>query len=298
MPSDRTPKRVLVAGATGRLGLVVDVLLARGHAVRAMTRDPGSHAAERLREAGAEVVRADFEDPSSLIAAAQGVEVVFATGTAHRAGPEGELRHGRNLADAVAAVGVRHLVYCSGDGAAPDSPLPLVRVKHRIEERIRALPLAHTILAPVYFMENLFNPWNLPSLRDGALPSPVPVDVALQQVALVDVASLAALAIERPEAFAGQRVTVASDQLTAVQAADELSRITGRSFDARQLTASELGPGLQALFAWLEHTGHDVDMSSLHARYPEVRWHSYGAWLRSQRTRLSSLCPGEQAAVR
>jgi uncharacterized protein YbjT (DUF2867 family) len=41
MPIDRTRKRVLVAGATGRLGELVDVLLTRGHVVRAMTRDLG-----------------------------------------------------------------------------------------------------------------------------------------------------------------------------------------------------------------------------------------------------------------
>jgi uncharacterized protein YbjT (DUF2867 family) len=39
-----TQKRVLVAGA-----VIVDVLLDRGHSVRAMTRDPTSSAAARLR---------------------------------------------------------------------------------------------------------------------------------------------------------------------------------------------------------------------------------------------------------
>jgi uncharacterized protein YbjT (DUF2867 family) len=296
MPTDRMLKRVLVAGATGRLGAVVDVLLARGHAVRAMTRDPRSPAAERLRDAGAEVVVADFEDPVSLAAAARGVDAAFATGTVHRAGPEGELRHGRNLADALAAAGVRHLVYCSGDGAASDSPIPLFRVKHEVEQHIRALPLASTILAPVYFMENLFNPWNLASLREGTFPSPIPVDVALQQVAIADVASLAALAIERPETFAGQRIKVASDQVSAVQAADTLSRVTSRTFDPEQIAAGELGPGLRMLFAWLAHSVHDVDIRALHGRYPEVGWHSYEAWLGTQRARLSALCPGEHPA--
>ena len=288
---------MLVAGATGRLGPVVDVLLARGHAVRAMTRDPGSPAAERLRHAGAEIAVGDFEDPSSLTAAARGTDAVFATGTAHRAGAEGELRHGRNLADAISAAGVRHVVYCSGDGVAPDSPLPLFRVKHHVEERIRALPVTHTILAPVYFMENLFNPWNLPSLHEGVLPSPIPVDVPLQQVAIIDVASLAVMAIEQQRAFAGKRVTVASAQVTGAQAAEALFRVTGRHFDAQQIAADELGPGLRALFGWLEHTGHDADIRALHDQYPEVGWHSYEAWLRSQQTRLSSLCPGEHAAV-
>jgi uncharacterized protein YbjT (DUF2867 family) len=298
MPTESAPKQVLVAGATGRFGELVEVLLARGHAVRAMTRYPASAAAARLREAGAEIVAGDFEDSASIATAAAGMDALFGTGTAHKAGPEGELRHGRNLAAAAAAAGVAHVVYCSGDGAAPDSALPLFRVKRQVEEQIRSLPVPHTILAPVYLMENLFNPWNVPALKSGVFPSPVALDVPVQQVAIADVAELAAIAIEGPEEFAGQRIAVASDELTAVMAADVLSDVAGRAFEPDQLDASGLGPGLQALFDWLERTGHEVDIPALHARYPEVRWHTYEAWLRSQRARLSTLCPHEHPAVR
>jgi uncharacterized protein YbjT (DUF2867 family) len=293
MPADDVRKHVLVAGATGRLGGLVDVLLARGHQVRALTRHPDSAAAARLRKAGASVVVGDFDDPASLATAASGMDAVFATGTAHRAGLEGELRHGRNLVAAVAEAGVSHLVYCSGDGAAPDSPLPLFRVKHQVEERIRSLGLAHTIVAPVYFMENLFNPWNLRALQAGVFSSPIAVDAALQQAAVADVTALAALAIERPDRFAGRRVRIASDELTAAQAADALSHVVGRHFEAEPVGAAGLGPGLSAVFAWLERTGHNVDIPALHRRYPDVNWQSYERWLRSQRARLSTLCPRE-----
>jgi uncharacterized protein YbjT (DUF2867 family) len=298
MPTESARKHVLVAGATGRFGELVDVLLARGHAVRAMTRDPRCGAAARLRAAGAEIVAGDFDDPDSIATASAGVDALFATGTAHKAGPEGELRHGRNLAAAAVAAGVPHVVYCSGDGARPDSPLPVFRVKHQVEERIRSLPVAHTILAPVYLMENLFNPWNVPALRAGVFPSPIAVDVRLEQVATADIAELAAIAIEQPERFASLRIAIASDELTAVTAADALSDVTGRPFEPEQLEASDLGPGLHALFGWLGRTGHNVDIPALHGRYPEVRWHTYEGWLRSQRARLSTLCPREHEAVR
>jgi uncharacterized protein YbjT (DUF2867 family) len=131
-------RTVLVSGATGRLGGLVEVLLARGHSVRAMTRDPRSAAASALRARGAMPVYGDFEDPAAIARAAAGADALFATGTAHRAGPEGELRHGRNVVDAAVAAGVPQLVYGSGDGATRDSPLPLFRVKFAIEEHIRA----------------------------------------------------------------------------------------------------------------------------------------------------------------
>src|SRR5262245_5303007 len=85
-------RRVLVAGAAGRFGGIIDLLLARGHAVRAATRDPARPATVRLAALGADLVRADFEDPGSLAAAARGVDAVFASGTAHKAGPGGEDR--------------------------------------------------------------------------------------------------------------------------------------------------------------------------------------------------------------
>jgi uncharacterized protein YbjT (DUF2867 family) len=193
------------------------------------------------------VVYGDFDDPDSIIRAAAAADAMFATGTAHRAGLDGELRHGQTIARAAAAADVPHLVYSSGDGASPDSPLPLFRVKYEVEEHIRALPIAHTILAPVYFMENLFNPWNLPTLQAGTFTSPIPVDLPLQQVAIQDLVTLAAIAIERPAEFVGQRVRIASAELTAEQAASELSYVVGRRFVPEHVHREQLAPGLRAL---------------------------------------------------
>ncbi|MBV9338615.1 MAG: hypothetical protein JO243_22220, partial [Solirubrobacterales bacterium] len=119
-----------------------------------------------------------------------------------------------------------------------------------------------------------------------------------QQAAIADIAGLAAIAIERPDEFAGQRIVIASDELTAARAADALSRVIGQRFEAEQLDPAELGPGLRALFAWLEGTGHNVDIPALHSRYPEVSWHSYADWLGSQRHHLSAICPQEHATLR
>jgi nucleoside-diphosphate-sugar epimerase len=63
-------RAVLVTGATGNQGgAVARALLARGHRVLAMTRDPRSEAALRLEQAGARLVEADFDDAARLRAA-------------------------------------------------------------------------------------------------------------------------------------------------------------------------------------------------------------------------------------
>lgn len=295
MPIDARSKSVLVAGASGRLGVVVDVLLARGHSVRAMTRTVESPAAERLRRIGAEIVLGDFDNPETIEIAASGVDAVFATGTAHRSGPAGELRHGRNLADAAAAAGVPHLVYSSGDGAAPESAVPLFRVKFAVEEHIRSLPINGTILAPAYFMENLFNQWNLPALRAGVLPSPISVDVPLQQLAIADLARFVALAVERPDQFGARRIPLASDELTATEAATAVSRVVGRELRAEPTPADHISPGLRVLFDWLEQHGHHIDIAALRTHYQDVGWHDYSRWAESVEPRFRELCPQEHA---
>jgi uncharacterized protein YbjT (DUF2867 family) len=58
------PLDILVAGATGRFGAAVKLLLERGHGVRALTREPESTAARALEALGAQIVPGDYDDPA------------------------------------------------------------------------------------------------------------------------------------------------------------------------------------------------------------------------------------------
>jgi uncharacterized protein YbjT (DUF2867 family) len=270
---------ILVAGATGRIGRpVAELLLDREHRVRAAVRDPRSAAAVELAARGAEVVVGDFDDVDGLAAAIRGAGAVVAAGTAHRAGPDGERRHGENVAEAVARTGADLLVYVSGAGADRPTGVPVLESKRAVEERVAALGLRATILAPAYFMENAFNPWNLGALARGAFPLPLAADRRLQQVAIDDVAAMAVLAVERPGELGGRRIEIASDELTGEQAAERLTHATGRRFAFERLPAERLAPPLQRLFAWLGSVGFDIDLRALHERHPQVGWRSFERW--------------------
>jgi len=280
-------RRILVAGATGRFGGIVDLLLAHGHAVRAATRDPARPEAARLAALGADIVHADFEDGRSFAAAARSMDAVFASGSAHRAGPAGEQRHGRNLAQALSGIGAPHLVFVSGAGADRHTGVQVLDAKRAVEQRIAVLRLPATVIAPVYLMENLLNPWNLAALRAGVLPTPVPPALRLQQVATPDILALSVLAIEHPDVVMGERIEVASDATTGEEAAAALSMLLGRGFTARQLAGPGLPAGLAALFAWLERDPCPVDIGALHRRFPGIIWHRFGDWAKEQRTRAA-----------
>lgn len=99
------------------------------------------------------------------------------------------------------------------------------------------------------------------------------------------------LVIEHPSDFLGERIGLASDELSGDDAASALSRALDRDFHAEQIAAAKLAPPLRALFSWLEQTGHAVDIEALRRRYPEVGWRHYEDWARSQTTRFEHLCP-------
>jgi uncharacterized protein YbjT (DUF2867 family) len=171
---------------------------------------------------------------------------------------------------------------------------PVFDAKGAVEAHIRSLALPYTIVAPVYFMENLFNPWNLAALAAGVLPSPVDVDRPVQQVAIANVATFVALVLEDPGEFVGKRVEIASDELTAADAALALSRIAGRRFAARRVEGDSLSRGLAPLFGWLERVGDHVDIAALRARHPAVGWLSFERW--AERQDWQALARGPRAA--
>jgi uncharacterized protein YbjT (DUF2867 family) len=280
---------VLVAGATGRFRPVAEMLLARGHRVLAGARDRSSPPAQDLAALGAEVVALDFDDPTSIQVAARGADSVFASGTAHRAGPEGELRHGRNLADALQAAAIGHLVYTSGAGADRPTGVPIFEGKRQVEEQMTQRGLPTTIVAPVYLMENLFNPWNVPALAEGVFPSPVPRDRAIQQIPIVDITAFAVHALERRDDFLGERVEIASDSVSGVEEARTISSVSGRELEVREVS---LAGGLQVLFDWLDRVGFSVDIAQLRRDYPDVHWHTFADWAHIQDWGILNQTPG------
>src|SRR5277367_4531518 len=100
MPQQLT---VVVTGATGKQGgAVARGLLARGHEVRAITRDPDSSQAKLLASAGATLVAASLEDTAVIANALKGATSLFAM-TTPAGGTELEIRQGIAAADAARA---------------------------------------------------------------------------------------------------------------------------------------------------------------------------------------------------
>lgn len=116
--------RVLVTGASGYIGgRLVSPLLAEGHQVRALTRDPRKLDADPWRS-DVEVATGDVFDPESLVGAMDGCDAAFYL--VHSMDGSGEdfqdrdRRAAQNFADAAGEVGLGRIVYLGGLGEGDD----------------------------------------------------------------------------------------------------------------------------------------------------------------------------------
>jgi uncharacterized protein YbjT (DUF2867 family) len=109
--------RCSVTGATGYIGgRLVPRLLAKGHDVRAMARNPDKLAGKDWHNS-VEAIRGDLGEPDCLTRAFDGADVVYylvhSMGSAKDFVAE-EARSARNVVAAAQRAGVRRLVYLSG----------------------------------------------------------------------------------------------------------------------------------------------------------------------------------------
>ena len=280
-----TSKLVLVTGATGNQGgAVVQALVKQGNQVRALTRNPTSPAAKRLSEQGVEISRGDFTEHDSLVKAMKGVDAVYAMATPTQSVAI-ETAQGIAITDAAKATGVGHLVYSSVASADRGTGVPHFDSKHEVEKHVLSSGVPYTIIAPVFFMDNLLQPWVTPGLRQGKLAMAMPGTRSLQQIAVADIGAFAAAVIERRDTVFGRRIDIAGDELTGDEAAAILSKVTSRDIRYEGYSADVLraqSEDMALMFEWFDNTGYAADIKSLRRDFSEVKWHDFEAWARQQ----------------
>ncbi|MEU1916636.1 NmrA/HSCARG family protein [Streptomyces massasporeus] len=290
---------IAVTGATGAQGgATARALLAAGHRVRALTRRPGSPAADTLRGLGAEVRRADFDDRASLDDALAGADSLFAVTTPFEADTTVEARQGKTIVDAAAAGRLGHVVLTSAAHADRGTGVPHYESKYLVEQHLRASGLPWTVIAPAAFMDNYAGGWTLDGLRDGAFAWPMPTDRPLTFISADDIGAFAALALQRRDEFTGRRIDIASDERTPGQVAETLAAVTGRPVTHQEVPLAYVrtrSADLAAMFEYFTTSGLDVDVAGLRRDYPEVGWQSFAEWADAQDwTTLLASAPAHQ----
>jgi uncharacterized protein YbjT (DUF2867 family) len=225
------PMRVLVTGATGRVGrAVVDSLIAAGVPVRALTRRPEA----AVLPANVEVVTGDLTVPGSLDAALRGVEAVFLVWTVPPASAPAVVER--------LAARARRVVFLSSPHQTPhpffQQPNPMAELHTGIERLIAAAGLESTIIRPGMFASNTLL-WWAPAIRaDGVVRWPygaaetAPVDDR-------DVAAVAAWTLYEDGHAGGDYVLTGPESLSQAEQVSIIGDVTGRRITFEELSAEE-----------------------------------------------------------
>jgi uncharacterized protein YbjT (DUF2867 family) len=287
-PTDdnRQARVFAVVGATGQQGgATTRALLTAGARVRALVRDPQAAQAQAIQQQGAELVRADLDDPASLRAAFSSVDGVYAMTTSYaQRGTAGEIEQGKAMGDAALAAGVPHVVYSSVGGAERHTGIAHFESKRRVEDHLTSLGLSTTFVRPVFFMEN-FVRYFTPQTEAGTLVVrlPLPPGIPLQLIATDDIGSVAAAALLDP-ARVGPSIEIAGDERTGEQIAavyGDQASLPAR-YEPIPLEALANDPDQQAMFAWfVKLPAYQADFAATKRLAPAVQ--DLATWLARHR---------------
>lgn len=204
---------IAVLGATGRQGgAVARHVLADGWQVRALTRKPSSKASAALRKAGADVAQCDMADTDSLLRAFDGAYGVYSVQNPMLAGHDGELRQGKNVADAAKAAGVQHVVYGSAGPGVRGTGVDSWESKLIIADYLRELGVPLTVLRPTAFMELMTDKDLYPSVAVwGLMPELAGDQTPVPWLAVDDLGAIAARTFAEPAGFVGTELPLAAE---------------------------------------------------------------------------------------
>lgn len=224
-------KTIAVMGATGHIGTVLsELLLAKGHEVRALGRDAKKLGA--LSAKGAKARSVAFIDPVSLAESFAGADAAFVMippsyDQADFAGYQD--RQTDAIVKGLQKAGVRKVVSLSSVGAQQPGGTGPIAGLGRMEKRLSQSGGPDVLhLRPSYFMENHF--YAIPVIKGmGICGSPIKPDLAFSQIATKDIAAKAAELLDRAE-FKGSSVyeLAGPRELTMTEATAILGKAIGR----------------------------------------------------------------------
>lgn len=226
------PVMILVAGGTGVLGTsIVRRLIESGRSVRVLTRR--RERAKALDAGGAQVTIGDLRDRSSLAEACHGATHVITTanafmGTGAQSVAAVDELGNRNLINAARTARVRQFVFTSA--RVPDAyrSIDFFAAKFHTEDYLRQSGVPWTILRPTAFMETWAMIIGDPLVRTGSTKIFGSGRNPINFVAVDDVAAVAVMTLDRPDALNAVVEIGGPEDLTLLDVADTFGQVTGR----------------------------------------------------------------------
>jgi len=238
-------KIIVVFGATGAQGggLAHAILNDPNSefAVRAVTRDTESDKAKELASLGAEVVKADVDDPESVRKAVEGAYgAYFVTFFWAHFSPEKEMEEAKIYANAAKDAGLKHVIWSTLEDVRKyvpldDESMPTLRGKYKVphfdgkgesDQYFIDAGVPVTFMLASWYFDNLIYFGAGPKRgEDGKFSITFAMgDKKMAGIAAGDIGKCAYGIFKKGEETIGKRIGVAGDQLTCTEMAKDLTK--------------------------------------------------------------------------
>lgn len=242
--------KILVTGATGTIGSqVARSLLGRGVDVRVGLRDAAK--GDALKAEGAEVVPLDFDEPSTLAGAFDGVDRLFLlTPFVETFLPQVEA-----AVAAAKTAGVKLVVRMSALGADPGADDGLSGQHGKAEELVKQSGIDWAVVRPTFFADNVLT-YQGATVAQGSFYG-ASQGGKIAYVSSRDIGDAAAAILADPTGHTGQTYTLTGPQpVSDEELAQALTAVAGRDVSYVDLPGEQLLQGQVAAGApqWMaEH---------------------------------------------
>ena len=283
--------KVLVTGATGFVGsAVARLVLARGHAVRALARAGGDR--RNLAGLDVEIAEGDLNNRASLDRAAKGCQALFHVAADYRLWApnpreiiDNNLRGTRDVVLAAAEAGAKRMVYTSSvavlgkvkSGESSDEETPVTvgdmigaykTSKFLAEKEVDRLIAEHRLDCVIVNPSTPIGPRDIKPTPTGRMVvetargrMPVIVDTGLNIVHVDDVAEGHMLAFDKGKA--GRRYVLAGENMTLRQITEIISKFAGRKPPRISMPQDVLMPFAHIAEWWANHVSGKEPMTTV-----------------------------------
>ncbi|MER6398580.1 NmrA/HSCARG family protein [Kitasatospora sp. NPDC001603] len=311
-----TEKKIItVFGATGSQGgALARAIVAEKEgefAVRAVTRTPESDKARELERLGAEVVRADMDDPASLAPAFDGAYGAYlVTNFWEHMSAVREKAQAAALANAAGHAGIQHAIWSTLEDTRDYIPLdddrmPTLQERYKVPHFDAKAEADHyftdagvptTYLRTTFYWENLLGHFSPHRGENGVLELSLPMGTSrLAGIAVEDIGRTALEIFKRGTDLIGATVSIAGEHLTLTEMAKALTAELGEPVQYLPMTpdayrrldfpgADEAGNMFQYYADCEERFIHARDLDAVRELNPLLQ--DFATWLAAHHDQL------------
>lgn len=253
-------KTIVVFGATGAQGggLVHAILddPDKEFSVRAVTRDPSSDSAKALAQKGAEVVKADVNNPDDIKKALKGAYgAFFVTFFWEHFSPEKEFQNIKNYAEAAAEEELEHVIWSTLEDTREiigmdNEEIPTLQEQYKVphfdakgaaDRFFKQNHVPTTYLLASFYWDNMIHFGMGPQRdEDGNLAISFPMgNEPLAGIAADDIGKCAYGIFKRGEEMIGQRIGIAGGKPTGRDMAQSLSHFLDEEVAYNSISAQQ-----------------------------------------------------------